>query len=162
LVSRGRVSEAGAGSIRLRAWGQNAESLIDPLLETLQSLPIGQRPEIKRTKAIALHATVRASASVTVRLVSALPDIVEHAGSKRVDRPAQIKLEDLIFAPDPFMKDFFVSYTKTDKAWAEWIAWTLEAAGYSTVIAEFQSAALSGRSWSSRSSRNRSRAAIAS
>jgi hypothetical protein len=32
------------------------------------------------------------------------------------------------------MKDFFVSYTKTDKAWAEWIAWTLEAAGYSTVI----------------------------
>jgi TIR domain len=32
------------------------------------------------------------------------------------------------------MKDFFLSYTKTDKAWAEWIAWTLEAAGYSTVI----------------------------
>jgi hypothetical protein len=32
------------------------------------------------------------------------------------------------------MKDFFVSYTRTDKAWAEWIAWTLEAAGYSTVI----------------------------
>ena len=32
------------------------------------------------------------------------------------------------------MKDFFISYTKTDKAWAEWIAWTLEAAGYSTVI----------------------------
>lgn len=32
------------------------------------------------------------------------------------------------------MKDFFVSYTETDQAWAVWIAWTLEAAGYSTVI----------------------------
>jgi hypothetical protein len=27
------------------------------------------------------------------------------------------------------MKDFFISYTKADKSWAEWIAWTLEAAG---------------------------------
>jgi tetratricopeptide (TPR) repeat protein len=30
--------------------------------------------------------------------------------------------------------DFFVSYTQTDRAWAEWIAWQLEAAGYSTVL----------------------------
>ena len=30
--------------------------------------------------------------------------------------------------------DFFISYTGKDKAWAEWIAWTLEAAGYKTVI----------------------------
>ena len=66
-------SEAGAGSIRLRAWGENAESLIDPLLEALQRLPVGQPPEIKRTKAIAFHATARASASITVRLVSASP-----------------------------------------------------------------------------------------
>jgi hypothetical protein len=32
------------------------------------------------------------------------------------------------------MKDFFISYTKADKAWAEWIAWILEEAGYSVVI----------------------------
>lgn len=32
------------------------------------------------------------------------------------------------------MKDFFISYTQADRAWAEWIAWQLEAAGYSTVI----------------------------
>lgn len=31
-------------------------------------------------------------------------------------------------------KDFFVSYNKHDKAWAEWIAWELEAAGYTTII----------------------------
>jgi tetratricopeptide (TPR) repeat protein len=32
------------------------------------------------------------------------------------------------------VKDFFISYSKADKDWAEWIAWTLEEAGYSVVI----------------------------
>ena len=32
------------------------------------------------------------------------------------------------------MKDFFVSYNTNDRQWAEWIAWTLEAEGYTTVI----------------------------
>jgi tetratricopeptide (TPR) repeat protein len=32
------------------------------------------------------------------------------------------------------MKDFFVSYNGKDRAWAEWIAWELEEAGYSVVI----------------------------
>jgi tetratricopeptide (TPR) repeat protein len=31
-------------------------------------------------------------------------------------------------------RDFFVSYTKADRAWAEWLAWELEAAGYTTVL----------------------------
>ena len=34
----------------------------------------------------------------------------------------------------PPITDFFVSYTGKDQAWAEWIAWQLEHAGYSTVI----------------------------
>src|SRR5215510_4233381 len=29
--------------------------------------------------------------------------------------------------------DFFISYTQVDRLWAEWIAWQLEAAGYTTV-----------------------------
>jgi hypothetical protein len=32
------------------------------------------------------------------------------------------------------MKDFFISYNKADRTWAEWIAWELEDAGYSVVI----------------------------
>lgn len=32
------------------------------------------------------------------------------------------------------MKDFFLSYNKADLSWAEWVAWTLEEAGYTTVI----------------------------
>jgi hypothetical protein len=31
-------------------------------------------------------------------------------------------------------RDFFVSYTQADRAWAEWLAWELEAAGYSTLL----------------------------
>jgi|SRR5689334_855470 len=32
------------------------------------------------------------------------------------------------------MKDFFISYNKADKTWAEWIAWKLEQAGYTVII----------------------------
>ena len=32
------------------------------------------------------------------------------------------------------MTDFFISYTSADRAWAEWIAFTLEEKGYKTVV----------------------------
>jgi len=32
------------------------------------------------------------------------------------------------------VKDFFISYNSADKTWAEWTAWTLEEAGYTTVL----------------------------
>jgi hypothetical protein len=31
-------------------------------------------------------------------------------------------------------QDFFVSYNQADRAWAEWIAWQVEAEGYTTVL----------------------------
>jgi tetratricopeptide (TPR) repeat protein len=31
-------------------------------------------------------------------------------------------------------RDFFISYTEADRAWAEWIAWELESAGYTTLL----------------------------
>jgi hypothetical protein len=34
-------------------------------------------------------------------------------------------------------KDFFISYTGVDKDWAAWIAWQLEAAGYTTIIQDW-------------------------
>jgi hypothetical protein len=34
-------------------------------------------------------------------------------------------------------KDFFVSYTQADEAWAEWIAWELEEAGYSVKMQDW-------------------------
>lgn len=33
-----------------------------------------------------------------------------------------------------FMRDFFISYNRNDRKWAEWIAWQLEAQGFTTVI----------------------------
>src|SRR5215207_4935637 len=32
------------------------------------------------------------------------------------------------------MKDFFISYNSADCGWAEWVAWQLEAAGYTTIL----------------------------
>jgi tetratricopeptide (TPR) repeat protein len=32
------------------------------------------------------------------------------------------------------MKDFFISYSRVDRPWAEWIAWQLEDAGYTTFL----------------------------
>ena len=34
---------------------------------------------------------------------------------------------------------FFISYTAADDAWAQWIAWQLEAAGYTTSIQAWDS-----------------------
>lgn len=31
-------------------------------------------------------------------------------------------------------RDFFISYTGSDRQWAEWIAWQLEEAGYTLFI----------------------------
>jgi hypothetical protein len=31
-------------------------------------------------------------------------------------------------------RDFFVSYTQADRAWAKWLAWELEAAGFTTLL----------------------------
>lgn len=36
--------------------------------------------------------------------------------------------------PQSKTKDFFISYNRHDREWAEWIAWQLENAGYTTVI----------------------------
>jgi TIR domain/Tetratricopeptide repeat/NB-ARC domain len=41
--------------------------------------------------------------------------------------------------------DFFVSYTSADRAWAEWIAWQLEQAGYRVIVQAWGVTA--GRDW---------------
>jgi TIR domain len=42
-------------------------------------------------------------------------------------------------------KDFFISYSHADHRWAEWIAWQLEEAGYSTILQawDFQTGGIS-------------------
>ncbi len=54
-------------------------------------------------------------------------------GAKRL---ASLRLEWDQDPPDSGMSspDVFISYNRADLAWAEWIAWTLEEAGYSVVV----------------------------
>lgn len=33
--------------------------------------------------------------------------------------------------------DSFISYTSADRTWAEWIAWTLEQAGYQVIVQDW-------------------------
>ena len=35
------------------------------------------------------------------------------------------------------MADFFISYTRADRSWAEWIDWQLRDAGYATIVQAF-------------------------
>jgi hypothetical protein len=46
--------------------------------------------------------------------------------------------------------DFFISYTSADRAWAEGIAWQLEAEGYAVVVQAWDFTP--GRDWSTRCS----------
>lgn len=52
--------------------------------------------------------------------------------------------------------DFFVSYTSADRAWAEWIAWQLEAAGYQVVVQAWDFGA--GHDWAHEMQRSTSTA----
>jgi hypothetical protein len=73
----------------------------------------------------------------TLTLVVYAPDGQRITTSKTIKAtPAQ---EPSIIAPhaprpETPMKDFFISYNRHDRQWAEWIAWTLEEAGLTTVI----------------------------
>jgi hypothetical protein len=39
--------------------------------------------------------------------------------------------------PDESVKDFFISYNKADRSWAEWIGWELEEAKYVDITKTF-------------------------
>jgi hypothetical protein len=45
---------------------------------------------------------------------------------------ALVESRDLPTTPSPI--DFFVSYTHSDRVWAEWIGWELEQAGYTVIL----------------------------
>jgi tetratricopeptide (TPR) repeat protein len=58
-------------------------------------------------------------------------ELVNQTGYKRREREVVWLEREL--AKESTMKDFFVSFNSADKAWAEWIAWTLEDASYQVV-----------------------------
>jgi hypothetical protein len=79
-------SDAGAGSIRLRAWGQNAETLLDPLLETLKSLPVGPPQEIKRLNLREWRESKR-SKRLSIRLIPLIRKCLRVSRTTRFSAP---------------------------------------------------------------------------
>jgi internalin A len=108
-------SEAGAGIIRLRAWGENAESLIDLLLEALRKLPVGQVPKIEQTKTFRAHTISLSSAPVVRRLaptspVAQPPDTVQQGGLEQLEFQSRPEL------PPKGTPEIFVSYAWGDNS----------------------------------------------
>jgi hypothetical protein len=97
-------SEAGAGTIRLRAWGENVEGLIDPLVEALRKLPVGQPPELKRTKMFAPDAVSLSSGSAPIRFV---PDNLDLT---KLEIPSRPEL------PHSGTAEIFISYAWGDNS----------------------------------------------
>jgi hypothetical protein len=56
----------------------------------------------------------------------------------------QIRLR-MRIGEDITTSDFFISYTRADRAWAEWIAWHLEAKGYTAIFQSWDF--IPGRDW---------------
>jgi hypothetical protein len=58
----------------------------------------------------------------------------QRAEARSVSQVPQSNASTQAEVPGGETKDFFVSYNSADQGWAEWIAWHLEEAGYTTVI----------------------------
>jgi internalin A len=111
------ASEAGAGDIRFRAWGENAERLIDLVLDPLRKLPVGQAPKIEQTKRIRVQPFVSSSASAAPRL--AQNPISGDASHGVVDKPENAGLNQLQISsrsqlPVKGTSEIFVSYAWGD------------------------------------------------
>jgi internalin A len=113
-------SGSGAGTIRLRAWGENAESLIDLVLDALRKLPVGQAPKIEQTKRFRVHARSSSSASVVPRLVLDSPSgdavSLSHGAADKAGNADPDKLQ-ITVRPELPLKgtaEIFVSYSWGD------------------------------------------------
>jgi internalin A len=112
-------SESGAGDISFRAWGENAESWVDLVLDPLRKLRIGQAPKIEQTKRIRVQAFVSFSGSVVPRLVQSpfSDDAVSHGyediGDKS-DGLSQLQITARPELPPKSTPEIFVSYAWGD------------------------------------------------
>jgi hypothetical protein len=89
------------------------------------------RSDVQRLNRLCDAAETSSRDSIDVEDATSAIQVRPPPGKANVDRlrPGEPKQ-----AGSTHMVDFFVSYTKPDAAWAEWIAWVLEEAGYSVRI----------------------------
>ena len=107
-------SEIGAGAIRLRAWGEQANDLVKILLRALQNVPVGQAPEISQAfghGSISIIGSVRVIPSEVDRpSATGTEDKAENVGLNQLRITARAEL-----APKS-TPEIFVSYAWGDNS----------------------------------------------
>jgi internalin A len=113
-------SESGAGIVRFRAWGENAESLIDLVLDPLRRLPVGQAPKIEQTKRFSVHG-VGLSPGLAVPCLVQNPlsgDAVSssHGDASKAEGLTQLQITARPEIPPKTTPEIFVSYAWGDNS----------------------------------------------
>jgi internalin A len=98
-------TETGPGKIRFRAWGEQANALVRPLLEALQTLPVGRPPEISPIFARG-EVNIIASGSATV--------VSDVRRSEHVVPLEQFEVSASAELPAKGQPEVFVSYARGD------------------------------------------------
>jgi len=76
---------------------------------------------------------MRLQMDLGLSLVTSFPIVYTSTNAPRMCSTARRRRTERVVDPEAH-KDFFISYTSADQGWAEWIAWQLEAEGYTTRI----------------------------
>jgi internalin A len=92
-------TETGPGLIRFRAWGERARQLIEPLLDELQRLPVGQAPQVAWRGGDAAHGPSSRIGNV---------DGAAETGLERLEIPARPEL------PAKNQAEVYISYAWGD------------------------------------------------
>jgi internalin A len=109
-------THVGAGTIRLRAWGQTANNLVATLLQKLRSLSTGQAPEISGFMRPRPHAFSTSSGSIEASVMRVLDVGQPTEGGDNAKKPLldQLQITARTELPAKNIPDIFVSYAWGD------------------------------------------------
>jgi internalin A len=109
-------SQAGAGTIRLRAWGQTANNLVEILLQELQDLSTGQAPQISGFIRPGAHALSTSSASIKPSVMRVLDVGQPTEDTDKAENPLlnQLQIASRPELPPKNIPEIFVSYAWGD------------------------------------------------
>jgi internalin A len=109
-------SQAGAGTIRLRAWGQTANNLVEILLQELQDLSTGQAPQISGFIRPGAHALSTSSASIKPSVMCVLDVGQPTEDTDKAENPLlnQLQIASRPELPPKNIPEIFVSYAWGD------------------------------------------------
>jgi hypothetical protein len=109
-------SQTGAGTIRLRAWGQTANNLVEILLQELRILSTGQAPEISGFIRPGAHALSTSWASIKPNVMRVLDVGQPTEGTDKAEKPLldQLQIASRSELPPKSTPEVFVSYAWGD------------------------------------------------